>query len=412
MIERDVAAYEHHLRAMAKLSGLFSQSNVPYIDSRFVERLFVVTTNAIDLGRADKSFDAQLPGGIGVGIKTFVAPSGSHKLEKVAEFTALAREGHFRTSDMKKLVYRVGEARNVRVLSNVRELGLDLERCAYHCLVRFEGGAAVHEEPYRIVDLENLSPLDPNGEPIDDWSFPRGKVNFTDGKSRYSYSVAKNVLMKRFEFDRNANVIPLDIHPDPLSLLEQLVGRKPSPASTTTRVMIPPQRGTHGAIPGTDYVVLPLYSTSDGEVQEKSGINQWNAGGRPRKFGEAYVPVPIQIHDRFPAFFPPRDTHFTLRFPNGFMSQRAKICQAGGKALMTQRNVELGRWLVSVIDPTVPSSAFDAPPGPQRRPFSRRDLVAIGSDAVLVRKEREAGSSVYSIEFAPLGSYEEFEAEL
>jgi hypothetical protein len=373
-----------------------------------VEKLFVLTTGAQDLGRADKSFDALLPGGVGVGIKTFTAETGSHKTEKVAEFTALAREGRFNTQDRKKLVRRVAEARNQRVLSNATEYGLSMDHCVYHCLVRIEHGAVVHEEPYQLVNIENLSPTNVKGLIIDDWSFTNGKIYFFDGLSHYSFNISKNVLMKRFNFDRKMNRIELKLHPDPLDLLDQLAGRKLKPEIKRPKLIFELDREDEEVadIPGKDYVVLPLYSTRTGEVKPKSGINQWNAGGRSRKFGEAYVPVPKAIHNHFQGFFPPQDTHFRLHLPNGFTSQRAKICQSDGKALMTESNIELGRWLITVIDPSVSPDDFGESPTDRHRPYTYSDLLAIGSDSVIVRRN---GKSDYSVEFGPIGAYREFE---
>ena len=54
-----------------------------------------------------------------------------------------------------------------------------------------------------------------------------------------------------------------------------------------------------------DFVILPLYSTEAGNriVHEKSGINQWNAGGRKRKFGESYIPIPSKISSKKIIYF-------------------------------------------------------------------------------------------------------------
>ncbi len=412
MVARDTETYESLLKSMSALSGLFSQSEIPYIDSRFAERLFVLTTGAIDLGRADKSFDALLPNGIGVGVKTFATNSKRQKTEKIAEFTALAREGRFRVSDKSKLVKRVAEARNQRVLSNAAEYGIDINKSFYHCLIRFVGGAKVHEEPYQLIDTENLSPLTSTGLPAGDWSFEDGKIYFTDGISSYGFSIAKNVLMKRFQFDLKTDVIRLEIDPNPLELLNEIVGRKSSVGTSHAPLTLDLGDGEEsddGGTPGVDYVILPLYSTRDGKVPNKSGINQWNAGGRSRSFGEAYVPVPSSIHRRFPSFFPPRDKHFILDFPNGFRSHRAKICQDNGKALMTEHNVELGRWLLSVIDPSTSSSDFDKPPRHDQKPYSYADLVAINCDSVQISRIK---SGHYSIQFAPIGSFHIFEKSL
>lgn len=411
MIDRDGGLYDSMLQSMALLSGLFSQSTVPYINSRFVEKLFVLTTGAQDLGRADKSFDALLPGGIGVGIKTFTAETGSHKTEKVAEFTALARGGRFNTTNRKVLVRRVAEARNQRVLSNASEYGISIDRSVYHCLIRIEGGAIVHEEPYQLVNLENLTPTNVKGQEVDDWSFASGKIYFSDGLSQYSFNVSKNVLMKRFNFDRSSNLIELELHSDPLDLLDQLVGRQPKSGMGRPNLTLELDREDEDkkGVPGRDYVVLPLFSTRTGEVEAKSGINQWNAGGRPRKFGEAYIPVPKAVHVHFPRFFPPRDTHFKLNLANGFTSQRAKICQSDGKALMTESNIELGRWLITVVDPSVDPSDFGKPPTRRHRPYSYKDLLAIGSDSIIVRRN---GRGDYSVEFGPIGAFQEFESAM
>ena len=58
MIERDEERYATLLRLVGSLSRLFSENDSPYVDSRFVERLFVQTTGARDLSRMDISFDA------------------------------------------------------------------------------------------------------------------------------------------------------------------------------------------------------------------------------------------------------------------------------------------------------------------------------------------------------------------
>jgi hypothetical protein len=407
MLPRDVEQYERLLRSVAQISGLFSSSDVPYIDSRFAEKLFVLTTGAADLGRADKSFDALLDGGIGVGIKTFVAGSNRHSYEKVAEFTALAREGHFKSVGKEAMVRRIARARNTRVSSNVEEYGIDLDACVYHCLIRLEGGAIVHEEPYELIDISGLRPLTKSGKPADEWSGMGKGIYFTDGRSHYSFSISKSVLYKRFNFDRTKGFIPLDIHPEPLALLDELAGRKKSsmPKSPGIRILL--DDDSSWGVPGVDYVILPLYSPRDHAVHPKSGINQWNAGGRKRVFGEAYVPLPAEIRDRYPTFFPPQDVHFELELPNSGGAHRAKVCQQGGKALMTETNVELGRWLISVIDPSVRPRDFDTEPS-GKRPYTYEDLVVIGSDCVVVRRSKNGGRRRYSIEFAPLGSYEEF----
>ncbi|WP_266020265.1 hypothetical protein [Campylobacter sp. MIT 21-1685] len=80
-------------------------------------------------------------------------------------------------------------------------------------------------------------------------------------------------------------------------------------------------------------------------MPEKSGLNQWNAGGRKRKYGEVYIPVPMEIHKHYPDFFPPRNTSFTLKTPLNETLQ-VKLCQDNSKALMSNPNDDLANWLL------------------------------------------------------------------
>ena len=406
MIKRNEEQYERYLRSIASLSGLFSQSDTPYIDSRFVEKLFVVTTGAVDMGRVDKSFDALLPDGVGIGIKTFVASAARHSDEKIAEFTDLANKGYFAGLKKRDLVFRISSARNIRVSSNAAEYGVDLSTSVYHCLIRIPGGAIVHEEPYELIDLGSLKPLKKNGQPAESWTSMGEGIYFTDGRSKYRYNIAKNVLYKRFHFDSNRNRIDLKIHSDPLSLLDELVGRESRGVKVVSGFSLGLDVENLG-IKGSDYIVLPLYSPSTGVVNERSGINQWNARGRQRMFGEAYIPIPVEVRKRFPGFFPPRDTHFDLMLPNSKSIHRAKVCQQGGKALMTERNIELGRWLISVIDPTSKPEEFGQPPR-RRQPFTYTNLVTVGSDSVVIVRKKTRKALSYWAHFGTLGSYEDF----
>ena len=419
MIERDEERYETLLRLVGSLSKLFSENDSPYIDSRFVERLFVRTTGARDLGRKDISFDA-VKDDIGVGVKTFLAGTGSTKREKIAEFTTFARDGRFANLDKASLVREVVAARNDRVTSDANEIGVDLSKSFYHCLIRMPGGAVVHEESYGVIDIDGILPTDSQGNVLRSWSEMGNGVYFTDGISHYSFSVAKNVLMKRFEFDRRTNFISIDIKDDPLYDLEQLfiIPERTKPAvaresgfaiSVASDVDLLFRKDTEELRPGSDYVILPLYSTrgTDHLVPERSGINQWNAAGRTRQLGEAYVPIPAVIHKYFPDFFPGRDEAFQLQLPNQSALVQAKVCQDNSKALMTTPNRHLGTWLIGVLRPGIEKWVFEeAPSG--ITPITYKDLLRIQKDSVRVIKQREGGSEKFSIEFSPVGSYEEF----
>ena len=90
-------------------------------------------------------------------------------------------------------------------------------KCFYHCLVRTSENAIIHEEPYSLINIENITPTDKNSNELS--SFPKrltGNSYFYDGTSSYIYNKSKNVLFKKFELSKNYNseVINLPIHED------------------------------------------------------------------------------------------------------------------------------------------------------------------------------------------------------
>ena len=412
----DYEKYVELLKAVASMSRLYSDNSVAYVDSRFVERLFVQATGAKDLSRADKSFDALIEPDIGVGVKTFLSGSGLSKREKVAEFPRYAQDGEFLGLNPHQLALKVAGFRNKRVLSDANELAIDLDKSIYHCLVRTAKGAVIHEEPYRIVDLGNIQPTDKQGKPISKWPKETRGVFFTDGKSNYNYNTSKNVLFKEFRLSAKPRVIELAIFDDiferVLSWFE--VGRRSGMSISSNSgkellVVEEPITLKHGI----DYVVLPLYSTRGGEknVPPKSGINQWNASGRIRKFGETYIPIPNEIHRQCPKFFPARDVKFDLLLPNSTIRVPSKVCQDGRKALMSDPNTTLGHWIIKVLRPSLVDSDFERPVSSKDKPFTYNDLVSIGKDAVIVKKSKYKSNPLYTLEFAPLDSYEDFISE-
>lgn len=148
-------------------------------------------------------------------------------------------------------------------------------------------------------------------------------------------------------------------------------------------------------IAGIDYVILPLYAIkqSNKYVPEKSGLNQWNAGGRKRSYGEVYIPIPIKIHQLYPKFFPPRDISFALTTPlNEELS--AKLCQDNAKALMTNPNVALSDWLLKRVLKLQENELLT---------FEK--LENLGFDSVIISKEQDLK---YSIDIMPLNSYDDF----
>lgn len=400
--------YVELLKAVASLSRLYSDNDRPYIDSRFVEKLFVYASQAKDLSRKDNSFDALIESSkAGVGVKTFgVTNSNSVKSEKVAEFTTFASRGTFQGLNQEQIAFKAAQIRNDRIKTDASEYGINMSNSYYHCLLRVPNGAIIHEEPYSLIEIDNIKPVDPNTfREVRNFPTGIGFPCFTDGKNHYSYNTSKNVLFKRFEISKNLNseVIPLVIYED---IFDRILKWFDEPQTGKTAQKIQELITPLEEVAGRDYVVLPLYSTRNRKIKEvksKSGINQWNAGGRERSFGEAYFPVPKAIHDKYSNFFPDRQTTFNLTLPNGTVAP-AKICQDNGKALMTDPNDLLCALLYKVIDPDYSEQAW------QKRfrdkiPYTYDDLLRVGKDSVKVKKTDDSN---FSFEFANIGSYERF----
>jgi hypothetical protein len=392
------ASYLEKIALVAKLSPLFSDSSTPFVHSRFAERIFCLDSGAIDLARHDISFDAKGEFREGIGVKTFVAATKSTaKVEKVAEFTTYATQGKFAGLAGEALAREVAQLRNKRLASDCAEVDVDLGKCFYHCIVRTPGEIFFLEQDFGRIALEEIVATDRFGKPSTSFS-DSGHVYFKDDSHGYVFNIAKNVLYRRFDPLNGfvSDSIKLDQKYDLVELMEEI---KKFMEVSKPELADPPTDGT-----AEDFVVLPLYSSAQKTVPVASGINQWNAKGRVRKFSEAYIPVPRDVHITRPNFFPGRDVVFKLKLPNASIVH-ASICQDGDKALMSNPNTELCRWLFSMIDGSFAEA--ERRMGTENKPYTYSDLLAIGKDSVRVRKVTGQDWD-YEMESAQVGSYEAF----
>ena len=210
--------------------------------------------------------------------------------------------------------------------------------------------------------------------------------------------------MKRFVLPDDYLDVAVDILDEPLDLLSSLlvVNHDHTLVTHEQTNQISSLIKYHPCIKGIDYVVLPLYSTRGrvAHVPQKSGLNQWNAGGRERDENEVYIPVPISIRRNYPDFFPGRDVNFVLILPDR-SELSAKICQDGGKALMSNPNSALGEWLLRKVLKKKPGDLV-----------TMDDLVRFGIDSVLVEKthtSNSTGQEIYKISFT-VADYESYES--
>ncbi|MEN9915035.1 MAG: hypothetical protein RL528_1799 [Bacteroidota bacterium] len=310
--------YMSLLKAFTSLTKLFSDSGDLYLEYRAMENIFCNSFHAVNLAREDGAFDAKI-GNRGYGLKTFGIKDKS--LEKVAEFnkhSTILRD----IKSNEELVYKLAELRNARISTAVNLHCLT--SYIYHCIGRHENRLVVFETEYPLICTKNISHINRKNT----------SLTFRDGKHEYNFNFSKSTLFKRFSIEDSKIIQEIDVSilKDPYSAILQ----------------ISDDFSLNKKMKNHEFVVLPLYSTRKTPnkiVYEKSGLNQWNAGGRNRKYGEIYIPIPADVYKISPNFFPNRDTNFNLKTPDGTILN-AKICQESSKALMTNPNNAMSEWLL------------------------------------------------------------------
>lgn len=359
--------YAKLLNAAGAISNLFSESFEPYLVPRITENLFCKAFDAENLSRSDVSADA-MKNGIGFGIKTFLKKNG-RSLEKVAEFNG--DHSLYSSLPLVEKVKKIAQLRNERLETTKRIYGL--REIIYHCVVRETGKIFVYETPCPLIDIENIK----------DITETSSAIQFSDPSAEYSFNISKSTLYKRFITENILLEIPVRIISDPFSEIEKIVSEA-GLIFAPTRVL--------------PHIFLPLYSTRGGSknVPEGSGLNQWHGKGRTRDPNEVYIPIPAWIHKKFGGFFPARDIEFELILPDRKIL-RASLCQDGSKALMSNPNLDLGKWLLRDV--------LNLKEGEL---LTYEKLQTIGLDSVVVYK---IDNDHYDIDFAKIGSYENFLAE-
>ncbi len=362
-----IEKYCKFLKCTGMLSRLSSESQSPFINSRVAENTFCLVTGAENLGRADCSADAKLDG-IGIGIKTFLA-NNNNTMQKVAEFNRDA--SMIRNKDDEIIVRIISNLRNERILSTMRIYGLDT--MIYHCIVREPNLIKVCESSMDMIDIDNIRNIKSKNN--------GSAISFHDGKNEYSFNLNKNTLYKRFDTTEALFSFRVDILEEPYKMLLRILSYEEGMACAASSF-------------NCASVILPLFSDKGGRhVPARSGLNQWNAKGRPRDNNEIYIPIPIWIHKNFPGFFPERDQVFKLKLPNG-NELSAKVCQSDNKALMSNPNLELGKWLLREV--------LNLKEGEL---LTYEKLQVIGVDSVEVYR---LSKNTYKIDFRPIGFYDEF----
>lgn len=351
------------LQQVGSLSGLFSDNNVPYLYYRVAEIIFCKAFDATNHSRSDTSVDAS-KSQFGLGLKTFLNGNG-RAFQKIAEFNS--ERDRYKDASSKDLARIVSDLRNKRI--DFAKRAHNVDDIIYHCVTRSDGEFYLYEEPMLQIEIDRIK-ITKDG---------KNTIHFSDTYAEYNFNISKSTLLKRFDTPSDAQSFSVEILDDPFAFLEQC---------QRTGIRQPVYQGS---------VILPLFSLQGGKhVQERSGLNQWNARGRKRHPYEIYIPIPKWIHRVFPDFFPPRDQTFHLQLPNS-NELSAKVSQDDGKALMSNPNKALGEWLLDEVL-SIPMGTL----------VILEMLEDVGVDSVEVRK---LDNDHYEIDFRELSTYEEFEDE-
>ncbi len=375
--------YKQMLTIIGNLTLLFSESDCPYLPYRAHENIFCKYFKADNLARSDCSADAK-KGKIGVGLKTWMGGDD----QKVAEFGKL-KPAYAHLTGM-ELIKEIAKYRNerIRVTKNLH----GIEQMIYHIVRRVPGAMQIIEYAFDYINIDNIQLIPHRGND--------NNTYFTDGNHKYHFSTSKNTLYMLFEDMEVLDSFEVEIMADPYAFLMNAIGGDVSVAPS--QLVAQPQAKV---IDKKNTLCLRLYSVKRGEkfVPEKSGLNQWNAGGRKRDPDELYIAYQAVDRQRNPEFFPPRDTPFNLHLPDG-TTISAKVCQEAdksnpliGKAIMSNPNKVLGKWLLRDV--------FEIGYGTK---LTYNMLELFGVDSVVFTKISELE---YSVDFSPLGTYESYYGE-
>ena len=394
--------YIEMLKILGSLSNLFSDSNSPYLYYRAHENLFCASFDAKNLSRGDVSYDA-IKDRVGIGLKTFLQNNG-RTYQKVAEFNGDSDKLR-KLKSHEEIVYMIAELRNKRI--EVTQNITDATDSVYHLITREPGKMNVFETPLDLVDINSIRIQKKQS---------KNTIRFTDKYNEYSYSLSKNTLLKRFYTQEQNKIVTFDVDilENPFELLKsmqvEIADSRLISESKENHIVLPFEIADSRLISESkeNYIVLPLYSPNRGDVPQRSGLNQWNAQGRVRHPDEVYIPIPTWIHDTFDTFFAyakqrkvkgesaKNSPTFQVELPNGDV-MKCKVAQSGGKALMSDPNKDLGRWILRDVLKIAPNHLVNM-----------STLNEIGIDSVKLTKKAE---DYYLLDFMETGSYTEFKEE-
>lgn len=365
--------YKAILKKVGEYSRLFSDSATPYLSYRIQENAFCYSFNMKNAARDDSAVDA-VNKELGVGLKTWVGTDD----QKIAEFGKLLSQ--YEELNGIKLAKQIASYRNSRITVSKNLYGV--QKLVYHIIKREPHKMHILEHDYDLIDVDKIKLLKNRGR--------ENNLYFTDGKNEYHFSNSKHTLYMLFNKAKELDSFSVAILEDPFKAIL-------SSGTKVNRII--------NRLIEEDVLCAKIYSENkrNGKfVPEKSGLNQWN--GKPRlntKNGkstkrnpdELYIPLNGMDNVRAKKFFPPHKQSFNLHLPNG-ERLKASICQDNSKAVMSNPNKALGKWLLRDV--------FGLKEGTL---VTYDMLLKFGIDSVIFTK---IDSQNYRIDFTEIGTYEKF----
>ena len=375
--------YKNMLKILGSLSRLFSEAEEPYLYYRVHENIFAKYFEVNNNARHDDSVDAyDTHSDLGIGLKTWVGGDN----QKVAEFGRLRPQYEHLTG--MELIQTIAGYRNTRIRTTMNSHGLN--EIIYHIVKRVPGAMCIYEAAFDEIDIDKIVLHENRGN--------ENSIYFEDGKHTYKFSHSKNTLYMIFDDMEPLDEFEVEIFDDPYDVLSKLMEHG---------IAVPAQE----PISREDQLCLRLYSTKSNGIKyvaKHSGLIQWNSdrksyrtnedGDREvyratqRDSNELYIPYPAADRHR-KDFFPPRNENFDLMLPDGQWI-KAKVCQQDGKAIQSNPNSSLGKWLLRDV--------FELDEGT----LVTYDMLRVFNiDSVMFTKIEKYK---YKVDFCELGTYERF----
>lgn len=433
--------YKKFLQVYGSLSNLFRQKHgepIPYLDSKFQETIYarVFSSENVDIGNTPHDilsvFGSER---IGIGLKTWMNSTPSY--QKVMQLKRYKDDIMAQEHNPYDMVYVISSIKNERMKSDYNRLGLDENSNIYHYITRDAGSLVIQECTYPLIELDKITNVNRTDS----------SITWTDGVKNYKFTFGDSQIWQYFGDSRDSTIldkITVEIMEDPFTFLVKAYESLGPSSSEMGRKILSKAFMSSGndtiAFPldkdASDNIVecfLPLYSFRSKEVEQKSGLNAWNAAPKnplnptPRPLNEVYIPIPREFHNKYPDFFVKNifefekmqseykgerkfkpEIRFTLVLPNG-REIPALVTQDQHKGLQSGSLDEidpntgklfgqsaLGQWLL-----------VDVLGLEERIPVTREWLAKKGIDSVRLWHKKGNYRRIY-IDIAPYNSFENF----